>query len=202
MSRGRSALLAVVACAAMTMTACAGAGPLADPSPSASTPSSETAAQPDPEMASARSRTKERFLDALAVLPAGEYTAAFGYSEYSSCSDNGADWEVSANRRLDHVDPRPSTGADAQRIRDALASAGWDPLESDVSPGGIRDLGDRWLVTAARDDLRIDMSLYADQEHVLISVSGPCLPATPAQAEAYSSAGGQRFPVPRTVGGS
>jgi len=187
------------------VTGCAGVAKLSDPPPSSPPPTSptstDTVAEPDPQMVSARSRARERFLDALSVLPAGEYTAAFGYTEYSICTDNAADWEVSANGRLDRKEPRPSTREDAERIRDALMRAGWTPFDTDVSPGGIRELTERWIVTAAQGDLSIYFNLYTEDSYVLITVAGPCLPATPSQAEAYFSAGGQHFRVPRVVGG-
>jgi hypothetical protein len=193
--RGGTVLAALTVSAMMvTMAGCSADDedePISDDVTSSSTEPTDTS------MADALRRSKRAFLDSVVGLRAAGYLPAFGYTRYAICTDEGADWRVSANGRLDREPPIPSTRADAEAIRDELTSVGWTASDTPTSPEGIRESSSHWIVTVERDDLTFNASLYADQPFVLIRVLGPCLPATPEQQEEYEAAPDQRFPVPR-----
>ena len=155
-----------------------------------------TANPTDTSMASALRRSRRAFLDSAVGLRATGYVPSFGYTRYAICTDEGADWRVSANGRLDRQPPTGSSRADAEAVRDELTSVGWTPYDTSTSPDGIRELTSHWIVTVERDDLTINVSLYTNQPYVLIRVLGPCLPATPEQRKEYETAPDQRFAVP------
>src|SRR5690606_33969198 len=111
-----------------------------------------TTAPSDPAMADALQRSRRAFLDAAIGLRAAGYTPTFGYTQYSICTDEAADWRVSANGRLDRRPPTGSTRADAEAVRDELTSVGWVPDDSPASPQGIREYSSHWIVTVERDD--------------------------------------------------
>lgn len=185
-----AALLASVMMVAMT--GCSDSGeeePMDDRSPPTETPS-------DPTMDDARQRSTRAFLDSALGLRTAGYVPTFGYTRYGICTDESADWRVSANGRLDRQPPTASSRADAEAVRDELTSVGWAPFDTSASPEGIREFTSHWVVTVERDDLTINVSLYADRSFALMRVLGPCLPATPEQRQEYESAPDQRFTVP------
>jgi hypothetical protein len=155
-----------------------------------------TATPTDTSMADALRRSKRAFLDSAIGLRASGYVPTFGYTRYAICTDEAADWRVSANGRLDRQPPTGSTRDDAEAIRDELTSVGWAPYDTSTSPEGIREYTSHWIVTVERDDLTVNVSLYNDQPYVLIRVLGPCLAATPEQRREYESAPDERFAVP------
>jgi hypothetical protein len=157
---------------------------------------SESTAASSATMAESRKRSQRAFLDSVIGLRGAGYVPTFGYTQYAICTDEGADWRVSANGRLDRQPPAGSSRADAEAVRDELTSVGWAPYDTSTSPDGIRELSSHWIVTVERDDLTINVSLYADQSYVLMRVLGPCLPATPEQRREYESAPDERFAVP------
>ena len=164
-----------------------------DPATAPSTPSDAT-------MADALQRSRRAFLDATLGLRAAGYIPTFGYTRYSICTDEGADWRATANGRLNRQTPAGSTRADAEAIRDDLVSVGWGPDDTSASPDGIRELTSHWIVTVERDDLTLNVSLYDNQPYLLMRVLGPCLPATAEQRGEYESAEDQRFAVPAATG--
>ena len=164
--------------------------------------SDPTTRSSDSEMASALIRSKRAFVDSALGLLAAGYTPTFGYTQYSICSDDSVEWRVTANGRFDREQPTGSTRAHVDEIRDELASVGWTPDDSETSPDGIRELGSHWIVTVTRQDLTINVSLYASQPYVLMRVLGPCLPATPEQRQDYETAEDERFAVPSTSDGA
>lgn len=166
-----------------------------------SDPATAPSATPsDAMMADALQRSRRAFLDATLGLRDAGYIPTFGYTRYSICSDEGADWRATANGRLNRQTPAGSTRADAEAIRDDLVSVGWAPYETSTSNEGIRELTSHWVVTVKREDLTLNVSLYDDQPYLLMRVLGPCLPATPAQQREYESAEDQRFAVPAATG--
>jgi hypothetical protein len=187
-------VLSALAVSAM-MVAMAGCSEDRDDEPTDDVTGAPTEA-PDTSMADALRRSKRAFLDSAVGLRADGYTPTFGYIRYAICTDESADWRVTANGRLDRRPPTGSTRADAEAIRDELASVGWTAYDSPTSPEGIREYSSHWIVTVERDDLAINVSLYADQSFVLMRVLGPCLPATPEQRQEYETAPDQRFDVP------
>lgn len=189
--RGTTTASLLLSVMMVAMTGCSDHG---DEEPMGDTES--TAAPSDASMADALRRSKRAFLDSAIGLRASGYAPTFGYSRYAICTDEAADWRASANGRLDRKPPIGSTRDDAEAIRDELTSVGWTPYDTSTSPEGIREYTSHWIVTVERDDLTINVSLYADQAYVLIRVLGPCLPATPEQRREYESAPDQRFPVP------
>jgi hypothetical protein len=158
---------------------------------------SDPAATPtEASMADALSRSKRAFLDSAIGLRSSGYVPTFGYTHYAICTDEAADWRASANGRLDRRPPTGSSRADAEAVRDELVSVGWTPYDSSTSPDGIREYTSHWIVTVERDDLTINVSLYAGQPYALMRVLGPCLPATPEQRREYETAADERFAVP------
>jgi hypothetical protein len=198
------AVLTVMAAFAM-MVAMAGCSADSDDEPTddvSSSPTDDTTATDDATpsddaMVDALRRSKRAFLDSAIGLRSAGYSPTFGYTHYAICTDESADWRVSANGRLDRQPPIGSTRADAESIRNELTSVGWTAYDTPTSPEGIREYSSHWIVTVERDDLTINVSLYTDQPFVLVRVLGPCLPATPAQRAEYETAADQRFAVPR-----
>jgi hypothetical protein len=188
---GRPVLVAVLASAMMgTMTGCS------DREDQPTTHGSDPTSSSDDAMASALTRSRRAFVDSALGLRTAGYAPTFGYTQYSICSDDSAEWRVTANGRFDREPPIGSTRADVESIRDELTSVGWTPDDSETSPDGVRELSSHWIVTVTRHDLTINVSMYASQPYILMRVLGPCLPATPEQRQEYETAGDQRFAVP------
>jgi hypothetical protein len=195
--RRATMLVALMVSAGLGMLAGCDSGSEDNPMDDGSDPASAPSTAPsDQAMADALQRSRRAFLDATLGLRSAGYAPTFGFTHYAICTDESADWRVSANGRLNRQPPTGSTRADAEAIRDDLVGVGWTPYNTSTSPDGIRELTSHWIVTVERDDLTLNVSLYDNQSYILMRVLGPCLPATPEQQREYETAEDQRFAVP------